>query len=188
MLLATRQCKDVADEGMESVVNCLQSYESICSRLQTENTGLSAQLANFVILQFMNYMHTGRTKPFQPNEKEMKNCEECGKPLIGRVDKKFCSDMCRNSFNNRLNSDAHNIVRNINNKLRKNRRILEELCPDDKSKTTKQILLSKGFDFNFITNVRPTLKGSIYHFVYNYGYLELDNDFYLIVRDKRLEK
>ena len=46
----------------------------------------------------------------------------------------------------------------------------------------------KGFDFNLITNIRPTLKGSIYRFVYDYGYLELDNDFYLIVRDKRLEK
>ncbi|MBO9615923.1 MAG: hypothetical protein J7619_24735 [Dyadobacter sp.] len=118
----------------------------------------------------------------------MINCQECGKPLTGRVDKKFCSDLCRNSFNNRLNSDSYNIVRNINNQLRKNRRILEELCPDEKSKTTKHILLAKGFDFNLITNIRPTLKGSIYRFVYDYGYLELDNDFYLIVRDKRLEK
>lgn len=118
----------------------------------------------------------------------MNNCQECGQPLAGRVDKKFCSDMCRNSYNNRLNSDSYNLIRNVNNQLRKNRRILEELCPDDKSKTTKQVLLGKGFDFNLITNIRPTLKGSIYHFVYDYGYLELDNDFYLIVRDKRLEK
>ena len=118
----------------------------------------------------------------------MANCLECEKPLVGRVDKKFCSDMCRNSYNNRLNSDSYNVVRNMNNQLRKNRRILEELCPEEKSKTTKGTLTSRGFDFNLITSVRPTQKGSIYHFVYDYGYLELDNDFYLIVKDKRLEK
>jgi len=118
----------------------------------------------------------------------MANCLECEKPLVGRVDKKFCSDMCRNSYNNRLNSDSYNVVRNMNNQLRKNRRILEELCPEEKAKTTKNTLATKGFDFNLITSIRPTQKGNIYHFVYDYGYLELDNDFYLIVKDKRLEK
>jgi len=96
--------------------------------------------------------------------------------------------MCRNSYNNRLNSDSYNIIRNMNNQLRKNRRILEELCPEEKSKASKSTLLSKGFDFNLLTSVRTTLKGHIYHFVYDYGYLELENDYYLIVKDKRLEK
>ncbi|WP_025762769.1 hypothetical protein [Dyadobacter tibetensis] len=118
----------------------------------------------------------------------MSQCLECGKPLMGRVDKKFCSDMCRNSFNNRLNSDAHNLMRNMNNQLRKNRRILEEACPEDKATLPKTILLSKGFDFNLMTHLRTTQKGSVYHFVYDYGYLALENDFYLVVRDKRLEK
>ncbi|TLV01542.1 hypothetical protein FEN17_12010 [Dyadobacter luticola] len=118
----------------------------------------------------------------------MKNCDECGRSVMGRVDKKFCSDMCRNTYNNRLNSSSYNIIRKVNNQLRKNRRILEQLCPEEKNKTTKSVLTAKGFDFTLITNLRPTLKGSIYHFVYDYGYLELENDFYLIVKDKRLEK
>jgi hypothetical protein len=117
----------------------------------------------------------------------MNNCLECEKPLAGRVDKKFCSDMCRNSYNNRLNSDTHNIVRNTNNQLRRNRRILEELCPDEKSKSTKNTLVSKGFDFKLFTSMRTTLKGHKYHFVYEYGYLELENEFYLIVKDKKRE-
>ena len=32
-----------------------------------------------------------------------KNCPECGEHIIGRVDKKFCSDQCRASHNNKLN-------------------------------------------------------------------------------------
>ena len=28
-------------------------------------------------------------------------CMECGKPLSGRTDKKFCCGKCRNRFNNR---------------------------------------------------------------------------------------
>jgi hypothetical protein len=76
----------------------------------------------------------------------------------------------------------------MNNQLRKNRRILEELCPDEKSKTTKNTLTSKGFDFGLMTSMRTTQKGNVYYFVYDYGYLELENDVYLIVKDKRLEK
>jgi len=76
----------------------------------------------------------------------------------------------------------------MNNQLRKNRRILEELCPEEKSKTTKNTLVSKGFDFNLMTSMRTTQKGNVYYFVYDYGYLGLENDFFLIVKDKRLEK
>ncbi|GAB2800704.1 hypothetical protein GCM10027275_53500 [Rhabdobacter roseus] len=115
----------------------------------------------------------------------MKYCLECGSTIMGRADKKFCSDMCRNAYNNKINSYSYNVVRNTNNQLRRNRRILEELCPDDKAKTTKNTLLAKGFDFTLLTSVRPTQKGNVYYFVYDYGYLELDNDFYLIVKDTR---
>ncbi|PWJ60013.1 hypothetical protein CLV98_101188 [Dyadobacter jejuensis] len=118
----------------------------------------------------------------------MGQCLECDKPLVGRTDKKFCSDMCRNSYNNRLNSDSHNLMRNINNQLRKNRRILEDLCPDGKVTLPKSTLLAKGFDFNWMTHVRTTLKGTVYQYVYDYGYLAIENDFFVIVRDKRLEK
>jgi hypothetical protein len=108
--------------------------------------------------------------------------------MAGRADKKFCSDMCRNSYNNRLNSDTYNVVRNTNNQLRRNRRILEEICPGEKARAAKSTLLAKGFDFSLLTSLRPTQKGNVYYFVYDYGYLELENDQYLIVKDNRGEK
>ncbi len=114
-----------------------------------------------------------------------KNCPECSNIILGRQDKKFCSDMCRNTYNNRLNSDSNNAIRNINNALKKNRRILEEICPEDKYKTTRNTLLKKGFIFNTITHIRKTQNGSTYLFVYDYGYLELESDFILIVKDNR---
>jgi predicted nucleic acid-binding Zn ribbon protein len=101
----------------------------------------------------------------------MKVCLECGDKIVGREDKKFCSDGCRNSYNNKMNKDSNNLMRNINNKLRKNYRILSELNPDGKSKTTRGKLLSKGFDFEFITNI-----------LYDQGYMPLENDFYMLVK------
>jgi hypothetical protein len=111
-----------------------------------------------------------------------KMCPECGDRIIGRVDKKFCSDGCRNTSNNRNNKDAVNLIRNTNNKLRKNWRILEQLNPEQKTKTTRSKLLQLGFDFNLFTSIYTTKAGTIYYFVYNQGYLPLENDFFALVK------
>jgi len=111
-----------------------------------------------------------------------KQCLECKDKLIGRADKKFCSDACRNSFNNRFNKDSTNFMRTVNNKLRKNWRILEALNPNQKTKTTKEKLLNKGFNFEYFTNTYTTKAGTVYYFVYNQGYLPLENDFYALVK------
>ncbi|MGB5700512.1 MAG: DUF2116 family Zn-ribbon domain-containing protein [Muriicola sp.] len=112
-----------------------------------------------------------------------KQCLECGDPIKGRVDKKFCSDYCRNAYNNKLNKDSKNLVRNINNRLRKNYRILDSFpLKEGKTKTTKTRLLDKGFDFDYLTNLYTTKKGTTYYFVYDLGYLPLENDYYMIVK------
>ncbi len=111
-----------------------------------------------------------------------KICLECGDKIVGREDKKFCSDGCRNAYNNKINKDSTNFMRNINNKLRKNYRILSELNVEGKTKTTRAKLLSKGFDFEFFTNILQTKTGNTYYFLYDQGYLPLDNDFYMIVK------
>ncbi len=113
-------------------------------------------------------------------------CLECGTVLRGRIDQKFCSDQCRNTYNNRLNKDESALMKNINNRLRKNRRILKELNPNGKAKVKKQTLLSKGFNFKYFTNVYKTKEGRVYYFCYEYGYLPLDNDFYALVINKEI--
>lgn len=111
-----------------------------------------------------------------------KNCLECEDKIVGRVDKKFCSDHCRNAYNNKINKDKSNLVRNINNRLRKNYRILEELNPGDKTKTSRTKLLAKGFSFDYFTSIYTTKTGTIYYFVYDQGYLPLEGDFYALVK------
>lgn len=111
-----------------------------------------------------------------------KTCPECGDKIVGRIDKKFCSDGCRNTHNNKINKDGKNLIRNINNRLRKNWRILESLNPNQKTKTSRTKLIAKGFDFNYFTSIYTTKVGTIYYFVYDQGYLPLEDDFYAIVR------
>lgn len=152
----------------------------ICNSSGINNTTILYSSIRKLISHYSLYISKRNTMP-------QKTCLECGEAIIGRSDKKFCSDLCRNSYNNKVNADANNYVRNTNNALRRNRKILEDICHDDKSKTTRNTLLDRGFDFSLITNIRTTQKGSTYYFVYEYGYLELDNDFFLVVKDNKVK-
>jgi hypothetical protein len=117
---------------------------------------------------------------------EAKKCLQCGKLLRGRSDKKFCNDYCRNNYNNQLKAHSNNHVRNINCALGKNRRVLEELLPaaEEIGKATKEKLLNHGFSFKYITHTFTNKKGATYFYCYDYGYLPLDNDWFLIVKRK----
>lgn len=111
-------------------------------------------------------------------------CLECKSEMQGRSDKKFCSDYCRTAHHNKNNSDSNNFMRNINNILRKNRRILKELNPGGTTKVSKTELLDLGFKFSYYTNEYVTKAGKIYKFCYEQGYLELDRGKYAIVQRK----
>ena len=113
---------------------------------------------------------------------KMKNCLECNEPLQGRVDKKFCSDYCRNSYNNKVNKESKNLIRNINNRLRKNYKILSELNTSGKTKITRTKLYDKGFDFHFFTSIYTTKMGNTYFYVYDEGYLPLENEMFLLIK------
>lgn len=111
------------------------------------------------------------------------NCLECNEKILGRSDKKFCNDACRNAYNNKQNKDSNNFMRNINNKLRKNYRILMDINIDGKTKVSKSKLYNLGFDFDFITQIKVYKNGSEYKFVYDQGYKILDDDYILIVKN-----
>lgn len=79
-------------------------------------------------------------------------------------------------------------MRNVNNILRKNRRILEKYNPEGKSKVHRSRLHDEGFKFSYFTNVYRTRSGKTYYFCYEQGYLPIDNDWYaLVVRQEYVE-
>jgi len=111
-----------------------------------------------------------------------RTCLHCEAKLHGRRDQKFCGDQCRVEYNNRLNRDVSKFMTNVNNLLRKNRRILEKLNPQGKAKVTKTQMLDEGFNFNYFTNEYVTKAGKAYRFVYEQGYLELEEGFFALVQ------
>ena len=117
-------------------------------------------------------------------EKEKRHCLECKTEIYGRSDKKFCSDYCRNEQHNKVNRDATNYMRKVNNVLRKNRRILEKFNPNGKSKVKESTLMEEGYNFAYHTNVYNTKKGGKYYFCYDQGYLDLGNEWFALVVKK----
>ena len=117
---------------------------------------------------------------------EERVCLECGPTVKGRRDKKFCDDQCRNVFNNRLNSDPSPDIKHVNLILKKNRKILEDLLPPDgKTKVSGKKLHALGFDQTYITHTYTTLAGSVYRYCYEFGYLPLEGDYFLIVKREK---
>jgi len=132
------------------------------------------------MLIFYQLAHIGLQSPMSVMN-DVKNCLECGTTITGRIDKKFCCDQCRVAYNNRLNSDAINYVRNVNHTLRKNRRILQLLNTSGKTKVSRDKLLEKGFDFQYFTSAYTTKERAVYHFCYEHGYLQTTEDWFLLV-------
>ena len=105
---------------------------------------------------------------------EERKCLYCGEPIIGRMDKKFCCDSCRNSYNYEKTHKQINVVRKINGILARNHNILQELNPN-----------GKGFDFKYFTSTYTTKVGAVYHYIYDQGYVPKENnpDQFLLVRN-----
>jgi len=82
---------------------------------------------------------------------ETMNCKECGDRLVGRSDKKFCSDYCRNTFNNRKYRDRREAMRSTNRILKQNYQILLSYYQSGKTVTRTDELEQNGFNFNYFT-------------------------------------
>ena len=115
---------------------------------------------------------------------EERKCLYCGEPIFGRMDKKFCCDSCRNSYNYEKTHKQTNLVRNVNAILARNYAILQELNVSGKTSVTQRQLAEKKFDFKYFTHLYKTKTGSVYYIVYDQAYLpkEGSSDTYLLVK------
>lgn len=110
-----------------------------------------------------------------------RRCMECEEMFTGRSDAKFCSDHCRSSYHNQHEGAQLSCVRQVNNILRKNRKILAELNPEGKARVNRTELLRYGFNFSYFTNTYCTKTGKEYRFCYEQGYLNTNNEWFQLV-------
>ncbi|SHJ91323.1 hypothetical protein SAMN05444280_1402 [Tangfeifania diversioriginum] len=113
---------------------------------------------------------------------EQRKCLECGEPLRGRADQKFCSDACRNAYNNKKLSGSTNYIRKINRILKKNHSVLEKHNQSGKTTLYKSVLEKNGYNFKYFTHIYKTRTGRVYYFCYDQGFSVLENNKYLLVR------
>lgn len=110
-----------------------------------------------------------------------KTCLDCGEPVIGRSDKKFCSDQCRSNYYNKAHQEDSKKIRKINKILKRNHDILLAANPNGKTRIHKKHLTKQGFNFEYFTSIYTTKSGNIYYFCYNQGYLPIDHGYYALV-------
>ncbi len=118
------------------------------------------------------------------NAKEEKKCRHCEAVLKGRADKKYCNDFCRSAHNNTRKSTVDHFIRNTNNALIRNRRILESFLngTSGTKKVARERLVHAGFQFKYLTHTHLNRKKRLLYFCYDFGYMPLENDHFLIVR------
>lgn len=100
----------------------------------------------------------------------MEDCQDCGTKLVGRVDKRFCSDSCRINHNNMLSRKRNIALKKVNSILKKNAVILHQLNGCGITALPSSQLEAVGFDFNFFTHQIIIDDGKKYNCCYNYGY------------------
>ena len=111
-----------------------------------------------------------------------RKCLECGDSFTeGRVDKKFCRDICRMAYNLRRREESTpEIYHTIKKQLNLNRRVLRQFNRGAKVTVRKDLLESQGFDPRFFTHYWKNRKGDVYLFVFEYGFMRL--------KDKSIDK
>jgi hypothetical protein len=59
---------------------------------------------------------------------------------------------------------------------------LSELNFEDRIKVERKLLKKKGFDFEFFTSVLNSKTGKDYYFVYDQGFVELEEDIFMLMK------
>ncbi len=101
-------------------------------------------------------------------EQEKKYCLCCNEWLMtGRIDRKFCGDACRNGYHNDEFRNRNNLMRNIVNSLKRNRRALIVLA--EKQTATIAELAALGFVQDYFTHVSKCEEDTVFY-CFDMGY------------------
>ena len=110
-------------------------------------------------------------------------CQQCGKPIRGRTDKKFCDSNCKNTFNFAKRRETRNEVKEIDNYLHRNREILATLMGESKKEMFDRTVLTRAkFRWEYMTGIYKNKQDKWYHLVYDFAWMEFTDQRILVVR------
>ena len=93
---------------------------------------------------------------YHDDEEHHARCLECGDEIgYGRTDRKFCSLVCKNAYNNRRISIIRKYKSDIMSRLSRNYEILESLLNDKVKNASLEELKALGFDDSCMTGHSP---------------------------------
>ncbi len=116
----------------------------------------------------------------------MEKCPECGGSLVGRSDRKFCCDDCRNSYHNRKYRIENGELKRVNKILKTNYLILKDLTTAKRLTESGRIrcrittLLSRGFNFKCFTSMDFDKRKNPKYSCYDISYSICKNDYIII--------
>ena len=94
---------------------------------------------------------------YKINDASTIHCLECGEPLYGRTDKRFCSGQCRSKYHRHISYSRQQLISGEMDALLKNYSVLQQLLPLQSKRCPIAILEAMGFRKEFVTRV--TKKG-----------------------------
>ena len=105
------------------------------------------------------------------NDDEQRHCLECGEPLYGRTDKKFCDRSCKNRWHGHIRLGQRNSYNRTIAGLTRNYALLERLYKLKKLSCPMGDLLDMGFTPELTTHTVQKkgkhLEYRCFDFVYN---------------------
>ena len=111
-------------------------------------------------------------------------CILCGKQIVGRTDKKYCSITCKNTFNYKRRSKTKSATQAIDTILHKNREILNVIMGTKRKQmqVVKTELIQMGFQSEYITGFYTNSRGKLYHYVYDFAWMEFTGNKILVYK------
>jgi hypothetical protein len=110
-------------------------------------------------------------------------CAQCGIEFEGRANQLYCSQNCKAERNNRKARQQNSLVKGINDKLKKNHRILSELFDESSENILpKNILIHMGYQLQYMTHLVKDDKGRSGRSVYEFVLIE-NGDEIIIIRN-----
>jgi len=103
-------------------------------------------------------------------------CPICGSTVKGRTDKIYCSAKCKSidQYEKRQKSEAFYFK--VEKQLRTNRKILKKFNKSGFTTIRKSKLIEEGLNPKFFTHYWKNQKGDVYLFVYEYGFLQKNDN------------